>query len=55
MRDYDVVVPGDCVAAQTAARNAGALRHLRQAHGIETGPAARLRLPRGGRRNGRAR
>ena len=28
MRDYDVAVPIDCVGAQTAARNAAALRHL---------------------------
>jgi nicotinamidase-related amidase len=45
MRDYDVVVPGDCVGAQTAARNASALRHLDQAHGIDTSPSTRLRLP----------
>src|SRR3982751_4641808 len=38
MRDYDVIVPGDCVAAQTAERNASALRHLREAHKIETAP-----------------
>jgi nicotinamidase-related amidase len=45
MRDYDVVVPGDCVGAQTAARNASALRHLEEAHGIDTSPSPRLRLP----------
>jgi nicotinamidase-related amidase len=45
MRDYDVIVPGDCVGAQTAARNAAALRHLREAHGIDTAPSARVRLP----------
>ncbi len=53
MRDYEVVVPGDCVGAQTAARNAAALRHLREAHGIDTAPSARLRLP--ARRRERAR
>ena len=46
MRDYDVIVPGDCVAAQTDARNAHALGHLREAHGIDTAPSARVRLPR---------
>lgn len=56
MRDYEVLVPGDCVGAQTAARNARALRHLEEAHGIETGPSTALRLPRraagrGGARN----
>jgi len=45
MRDYDVVVPGDCVGALSAARNASALRHLREAHGIDTAPSARVQLP----------
>jgi nicotinamidase-related amidase len=45
MRDYEVIVPGDCVAAQTPARNALALRHLGVAHGIETMPSARVKLP----------
>jgi nicotinamidase-related amidase len=45
MRDYEVIVPGDCVAAQSAARNAHALGHLREAHGIDTAPSARVRLP----------
>ena len=54
MRDYDVVVPGDCVGAQTAARNASALRHLEQAHGIDTAPSSRLRLPAAPSARGRA-
>lgn len=45
MRDYDVVVPADCVASQTAARSKGALRHLAEAHGIDTSPSTRLRVP----------
>jgi nicotinamidase-related amidase len=45
MRDYEVVVPGDCVAAQTPARNARALRFLKEAHGIETTASARVKLP----------
>ena len=45
MRDYEVVVPSDCVADQTPARTSRALRHLREAHGIETTPSARIRLP----------
>ena len=44
MRDYDVIVPSDCVAAQTPARNARALGHLGEAHGIATTPSARVRL-----------
>ena len=45
MRDYDVVVPSDCVGAQTAPRNAHALRHLQEAHGIATTPSPHVRLP----------
>ena len=45
MRDYDVIVPSDGVAAQSPARNAAALRHLKQAHHIETPIAARVKLP----------
>ena len=47
MRDYEVMVPSDCVAALTAARNARALRHLQEVHGIRTTASPRLRLPRG--------
>ena len=45
MRDYDVIVPRDCIADQTPARTARALRHLVEALGIETTPSARVRLP----------
>ena len=45
MRDYEVIVPRDCVGAPSAARNAAALRQLADAHGIATTPSARLRLP----------
>jgi nicotinamidase-related amidase len=45
MRDYEVIVPADCVAAQTKPRNAHALRHLGEAHGIATPPSAGIRLP----------
>lgn len=45
MRDYDVVVPSDCVGARTAARNARALSHLQEAHDIDTARSDRLRLP----------
>src|SRR6185369_11334399 len=44
MRDYDVVVPRDCIADQTPARTARALRHLREALDVETTASARLRL-----------
>jgi len=45
MRDYEVVVPRDCIADQTPSRTARALRHLAEAHGIETTASARVRLP----------
>jgi nicotinamidase-related amidase len=45
MRDYDVMVPGDCVGAQTPRRNAAALRQLREAHEIEIGASTNLRVP----------
>jgi nicotinamidase-related amidase len=45
MRDYDVIVPGDCVGAESAVRNSRALAHLREVHGIATAPSARVRLP----------
>ena len=46
MRDYEVVVPEDCVAAQTAQRNRRALDYLREAQTMKTTVSARLRLPR---------
>ena len=49
MRDYEVIVPGDCVAAQTPTRNAHALHHLGEAHGIDTTPSTKLKLPARGR------
>lgn len=44
MQDYDVVVPADCVASQTAGRNAAALRHLESAHKVKIADSRRLRL-----------
>jgi len=44
MQDYDVVVPTDCVGAQTAARNASALRHLESAHKVRVTASRGLRL-----------
>jgi nicotinamidase-related amidase len=45
MRDYDVVVPHDCVASQTAARNRRALQHFEAVLDIRTTVSSRLRLP----------
>jgi nicotinamidase-related amidase len=44
MRDYEVVVPRDCVASQTAARNRRAITHIDEALTIVTTLSARLRL-----------
>jgi nicotinamidase-related amidase len=46
MRDYEVVVPGDCVAALSAARNAQALHDLSEVHHIKTTASAHVRLRR---------
>lgn len=45
MRDYEVVVPGDCVASQTAARNRRALEHFEEVLDIRTTVSARMKLP----------
>jgi len=45
MRDYDVVVPRDCVGAPSAARNAAAIRQLAESHRVATPLSSRLRLP----------
>jgi hypothetical protein len=47
MRDYVFTVPGDCVAALSAARNARALRTLREVHHLKTTVSARIRFSRG--------
>jgi nicotinamidase-related amidase len=44
MRDYEVTVPMDCVAALSGPRNAGALRMLEDAHGIRTTRSSRVLL-----------
>ena len=45
MRDYDVLVPEDCVAAQTAERNRRGLDYLREAQRMKTTVSSRIRLP----------
>ena len=44
MRDYEVLVPQDCVASQSAARNKGAITHFGEVLGVPTTPSTRLRL-----------
>lgn len=46
MRDLDVVVPRDCVASQTPARNEAALKHFSEVFKIKTPVGQRLPLPR---------
>jgi nicotinamidase-related amidase len=46
MRDLEVVVPGDCVASQSVARNRRALEHFRGAVVVPTTTSPRIRLPR---------
>jgi len=45
MRDYEVLVPVDCIASQTAARNKSAIAHFDEVLGVPTTPSMRLRLP----------
>jgi len=45
MRDFAVVVPRDCTATQSAARQQRALRHFEEALDIRTTASARVRLP----------
>lgn len=44
MRDYEVVVPADCVASQSAARNKRALLHFDEALNVPTTASPRIRL-----------
>jgi nicotinamidase-related amidase len=48
MRDYEVLVPPDCIASQTTKRNNGAIAHFAEVLGVPTTPSTRLRLPRSG-------
>ena len=47
MRDFDVVVPSDCIASMTPDRNRRSLDHLREVLCIKTSPARTLRLQAG--------
>ena len=46
MRDFEVVVPSDCVATHSAERNRRAIRHFEEALAVPTTPGPRIRLPR---------
>ncbi len=44
MRDLDVVVPRDCIASQSRARNAAALQHYEEVLKVDTTPGSELEL-----------
>ena len=46
MRSLEVIVPRDCVATQSAARNRAVLRQLGDVHRVPTTPGPRIRLAR---------
>jgi nicotinamidase-related amidase len=45
MRDYDLIVPSDCVASNTAEENRQALSLMRKFLKADTRPSTKLRLP----------
>jgi len=45
MRDYDLIVPSDCTASNTAAENRQALTLMRKFLKADTRPSTKLRLP----------
>jgi nicotinamidase-related amidase len=48
MRDFDVIVPSDCIASLTPDRNRRAIEHLRDVLQVKASPARALRLRRAG-------
>lgn len=52
MNDHPVVVPRDCVATQTEARNEAVLRYFADVLGLEVPLSTELRVPQGARAQG---
>lgn len=52
MRDYEVIVPPDCVAAQTEQRRTRAVQHLTDVLRLQTVDSGELELPRRGAGDG---
>jgi nicotinamidase-related amidase len=50
MRDYDLVIPSDCTASNSAKENREALTLMRKFLKADTSPSTGLRLPRGRKR-----
>jgi hypothetical protein len=46
MRDYDLIIPSDCTASNTAEENREALTLMRKFLKADTRPSRRLRLSR---------
>jgi nicotinamidase-related amidase len=46
MRDFELIIPSDCTASNTAGENRDALRLMRKFLKADTRPSAKLRLPR---------
>jgi nicotinamidase-related amidase len=55
MRDYDLIIPSDCTASNSAAENREALALMRKFLRADTRPSSKLRLPAGRRKKRRAR
>jgi nicotinamidase-related amidase len=53
MRDYELVVPSDCTASNTAAENREALNLMRKYLKANTRPSSKIRLPRSQNRSRR--
>ncbi len=50
MRDYDLIIPSDCTASNSAAENREALALMRKFLKADTRPSAKVRLPAGAQR-----
>ena len=52
MRDYDLIIPSDCTASNSAAENKEALALMRKFLKADTRPSAKIRLPAGRKKRG---
>lgn len=50
MRDYQVIVPRDCAASQSAWRDKAVLRQFEEVHGLSISPSSRIRFAGGPKR-----
>lgn len=50
MRDYDLIIPSDCTASNSAAENREALALMRKFLKADTRPSAKVRLPAGAKK-----